>query len=217
MSKIALIGASGFVGSALLKEALDRGNQTTAIVRHPEKISIENPLLHVVGLDINKADKLAKQLGGHDVVISAYNPGWTNPNIYDDFIKGAQSIQQSVKQSGVKRFIVIGGAGSLYINGVQLIDTPEFPEVYKPGARAARDYFNMLKEEKELNWTFFSPAIEMSQQHPGIRTGNYRLNLDEPVFDKQGHSRLSVEDLAVVILDEVEQNKHIKKRFTAGY
>src|SRR5690606_33802657 len=139
-------------------------------------------------------------------------------NIYEDFIAGSRAIQQAVKKSGVKRLIVIGGAGSLYVaENLQLIDTPDFPEEYKPGASAARDYLNILKEEKELDWVFFSPAIEM---HAGIatgRTGKYRLGKDHPVFDANNVSQLSGEDVAVVILDEVENPKHHQERFTAAY
>jgi putative NADH-flavin reductase len=112
---------------------------------------------------------------------------------------------------------VIGGAGSLFIDGKQLVDGENFPAEIKPGATAARDYLNTLKEEKELNWTFFSPAIEM---HPGItigRTGKYRLGLENPVFDEAGKCVLSVQDLAIVIADEVESNQHPRQRFTAAY
>ncbi len=122
-----------------------------------------------------------------------------------------------MKASNVNRWIVIGGAGSLFIDGKQLVDGENFPAEIKPGATAARDYLNTLKEEKELNWTFFSPAIEM---HAGVtigRTGKYRLGLENPVFDDAGKCVLSVEDLAIVIADEVESNKHPRQRFTAAY
>src|SRR5690606_23770261 len=139
-------------------------------------------------------------------------------NIYDDFIKGSQSIQEAVKKSGVKRFITIGGAGSLYIApNLQLVDTPEFPEDYKAGATAARDYLNILRDEKELDWAFFSPAIEMHQGIDTGRTGNYRLGLENPVFNDDKRSILSGEDLAVVIADEAENPKHHQQRFTAAY
>ena len=152
------------------------------------------------------------------MTVSAFNPGWTNPNIYDDYIKGAQSIQKAVKLAGVKRYIVIGGAGSLFVaEGVQAVDTPDFPAEIKAGASAARDYFNIIKKEKDLDWTVFSPALEM---HPGIttgRTGAYRLGTDYPVFNEEGRSILSGEDVAVVIADEIEAPRHHKKRFTAAY
>ena len=212
--KVALIGASGFVGTPLLAELLNRGHQVTAVVRHPEKITTENENLKVKAADIFDTANLAEVIAGNDVVVSAYNPGWTNPEIYADFIKGSESIQQAVKQSGVKRLLTVGGAGSLYINGAQLVDGPQFPAEYKAGATAARDYLNILKKENDLDWTFLSPAIIL---HPGQRTGKFRLGTDEPVFDENGKCEISVEDMAVAIVDELENNQFIKRRFTLGY
>lgn len=216
--KIALIGASGFVGSHILKEALDRGHQVTAIVRNPEKITEKHPNLQAKKGDVFNTDEIAKLVSGHDAVISSYNAGWQNPNLYDDFLKGSQAIQEGVKKSGVKRLIVVGGGGSLEIApGVQLVDTPQFPAEWKSGALAARDYLNIIRKEDELDWTFFSPAIEM---HHGIkdgRTGKYRLGTDQPVFDANGASRLSPEDLSIVLVDELDNKKFIRKRFTAAY
>lgn len=215
---IAIIGASGFVGSALVKEALDRGHTVTAIARDTNKIKAEDEKLVKKEADVTDSKALLEALKGSDLVISAYNAGWTNPNLYQDFLDGSKAIQDTVKQAGIKRLIVIGGAGSLYIApGTQLVDTPDFPEAFKPGATAARDYLNLLKEDAGLDWTFFSPAIEM---HHGIdtgRTGKYRTGLEAPVFDSNNRSILSVEDLAVAVLDEAEQGKHIRQRFTAAY
>jgi putative NADH-flavin reductase len=118
----------------------------------------------------------------------------------------------------VKRYIYIGGAGSLYIaEGLQLIDTPEFPKEYYAGANAARDYLNIIKDEKDLDWVFFSPAIKMHQGINTGRTGKYRTGLENPVFDENQRSILSVEDLAVAIADEAENPKHHQQRFTAAY
>lgn len=214
--KIAIIGATGFVGSALVKEFASRGHDITAIARNPSEEVPEN--VTIVKANIFDTNTLANILKGHKAIVSAYNPGWTNPNIYNDFIAGARSIQEAVKLSGVKRYITIGGAGSLYVApGVQAVDGADFPKEYYPGASAARDYLNLLREEKELDWAFFSPAFEM---HPGIttgRTGSYRLGLENPVFDDNNRSILSVEDLAVVIADETEAPKHHQLRFTAAY
>jgi len=216
--KVALIGASGFVGSAILKEALDRGHEVTAIVRNPENITLAHDHLNIIKADILDTDQVAQAVAGTDAVISAYNPGWSNPDIYEEFLKGSKSIQAGTKAAGVKRYIVIGGAGSLEVApGVQAVDTPDFPAAIKPGATAARDYQGIIKEEKELDWTFFSPAFEMHQGTSGVRTGAYRTGLDTPVFNDEGRSILSVEDLALVIIDELETPKHIKQRFTAAY
>lgn len=212
---IALIGATGFVGSAVLNEALNRGYEVTAIARDTSKIIAKSEKLTLVTADVYDTEALAKILKGHDAVVNAFNAGWTNPNLYEDFIKGSESIQQAVKLSGVKRLLVVGGAGSLEIApGVQLVDTPEFPAQWKSGATAARDYLNTIKKETELDWTFLSPAINL---HPGTRTGAFRLGTDQPVFDTDHKSAISVEDMAVAIIDELEQNQFIKRRFTLGY
>jgi uncharacterized protein len=216
--KIALIGASGFVGSAVLKEALDRNHQVTAIARHPENIAMENENVKMVKADVFDVSALAAVLKGHDIVISTYNPGWTNPDIYTEFLKGAKAIQAAAKQSGVKRLIVVGGAGSLYVApGTQLIDTPQFPAEWKPGALAAREYLDIIKKEEELDWTFLSPAIEMHQGTSGNKKGTYRKGLESPVFDGNGKSVISVEDMAIAIIDEAEQAAHIRQRFTVAY
>ncbi|SCY70213.1 hypothetical protein SAMN02927916_3046 [Flavobacterium anhuiense] len=212
--KIALIGATGFVGSAILNELADRKHEITAIARTPK----DTANAKWIAADIFNVDALAEILKGHDAVVNAYNPGWTNPNIYDDFLAGSQAIQEAVKKSGVKRFITIGGAGSLYVApDLQAVDTPDFPKEIFPGANAARHYLNIIKEEKDLDWAFFSPAFEMHAGTKTGRTGNYRLGLENPVFNDEQRSILSVEDLAVVIADEVETPKHHQVRFTAGY
>jgi uncharacterized protein len=215
--KIAIIGATGFVGSSILNELANRNHDITAISRNP-KNEESYPNVKWVKTDVNNVDELAKVLAGNNVVVSAFNAGWTNPNLYDDFISGAEAIQQAVKKSGIKRFIVSGGAGSLFVMpGLQAVDTDGFPKEYYAGASATRDYLNMLKEEKELDWAFFSPAFEMHQGITTGRTGKYRLGLDNPVFDDNQKSVLSVQDLAVVIADEVENPKHHQVRFTAAY
>ncbi|MCX2696288.1 MULTISPECIES: NAD(P)-dependent oxidoreductase [Ochrobactrum] len=213
MAKIALIGATGFVGAAILKEAQSRGHSVTALVRHTDKVAkLDN--VTAVKADVFDTDALAKQIAGHDVIISAFNPGWTDRNIRENHIKGSRSINEAAKKAGVKRLIAVGGAGSLEINGHQLVDSPDFPAEWKEGALGARQALNELREEKDLDWTFVSPAIILQ---PGERTGKYRLGADEPVFDDKGESKISVEDLAVAIVDEAEQGKHIGKRFTAAY
>lgn len=215
--KVALIGASGFVGKAILKELLQRGHQVAAIVRHPEKVNAGKNLT-VVSTDVFNEAEITNALAGNDAVISAYNAGWTNPNLYNEFLKGSQAIQAAVKKSGVKRLIVVGGAGSLFIApNQQIVDTEGFPPDWKPGALAARDYLNILKTETALDWTFFSPAVEMNAGNPGTRTGTYRTALENPVFDATGRSIISVEDVAVAIVDELENPKHIRQRFTAAY
>ena len=212
--KIALIGATGFVGSAILKEALERGHDVTAIVRHPDKLQA-HPKLHAKKGDVYSADEVARLVSGHDAVISAFNPGWNDPEIYNHQVKGTESIIKGVKQAGVKRLLFVGGAGSLEVKpGVQSVDLPQFPAEYKQGALATRDALNLLRKETSLEWSFLSPSADLS---PGQRTGKFRLGKDQLLKDAKGESRVSVEDYAVAMLDEAERPAHIRQRFTVGY
>jgi uncharacterized protein len=216
--KIAIVGATGFVGSQLVKEALLRNHTVTAIARNPGKLDIEHPNLIKAAVDVYDKDKLVKILKGQDVVLNAYSPGVGHEDLYALSMKGTAIIQQAVKEAGVKRFLVAGGAGSLEIApGLQLVDSPDFPAAWKPTALAARDNLNELKKEKELDWTYLSPAIEMHHGTAGVRVGKYRTGKDQPVFDEKGVSRISVEDIAVALLDELENNKFVKQRFTVAY
>ena len=216
--KIALIGATGFVGKAVLEEAINRGHEVIAISRNPQSSGEQNEQVKRIKADVLKPEEVKKAVEGADAVISTYNPGWTNPNIHDEFLEGAQSIQQGVKDAGIKRFLLVGGAGSLFVaDGVKLIDTPEFPAEFKAGASAANEYLDILKKENDLDWTFLSPAIEMHQHNGQVRTGKYRSGLENPVFNAEGRSIISVEDMAIAIIDEIENPKHIKQRFTVAY
>jgi len=214
--KVAIIGSTGYVGSHLVKELVDRNYDVVAIARHIENIPSSEKVTKLQ-VDINDNNQLVSALKGVDVVVSAFNAGWTNPNLYEDFTKGALAIQQAVKDAGINRFIVIGGAGSLLVDGNRLVDSPGFPKEIKAGALAAADYLNTIRKEDQLTWTMFSPAIEMNSHAGGTRTGKYRTGLDAPVFDQDGRSRLSVEDLAVAIADEIENKQFLNKRFTAAY
>ena len=216
MKKIVIIGATGYVGSAILKEALGRGHQVKAIVRNPSKLTIVNPRLTVVGGDVTDTDFLSRELAKADAVISAFNPGWDNPDIYDETIKVYLTIMDGVKKSGVSRFLMVGGAGSLFIApGIRLVDSGEVPEKLLPGVKALSDfYFHFLKKEKEIDWVFFSPAADMA---PGVRTGRYRLGKDDMVVDIAGNSHISVQDYAAAMIDEFEKPAHHQERFTIGY
>lgn len=216
MKKVALIGASGFIGSQLVKELLSRGYQVTAIVRSADKIKNDDKNLKVVSADVFNTDKLAEVLKDNDAVISAYNPGWTNPNIYDDTIKGYQSIIEAVKKAGIKRLQAVGGAGSLLVApGKTVVDSGAIPEEILPGVKAlALVLKDQFLPEKELDWVFFSPAGTIE---PGERTGKYRLGLDNLITDDQGNSKISVQDYAKAMVDELENPKHHQQRFTIGY
>ncbi|MFW6118314.1 MAG: NAD(P)-dependent oxidoreductase [Chloroflexota bacterium] len=212
--RIAIVGASGQIGAFIRDEALARGHQVTAIVRHPEKITVQNPSLTIVQADILK-DKVNELVKGHDAVISAYNPGWSNSDIYNEQIEGYKAIISGVKKSGIKRLLVVGGAGTLEVApGVQLLDTASFPEQIKGGVLATKETLNMLRKENELEWTFLSPPASIA---PGERTGHYRVGKDQLLKDKQGESKISTQDYAVAMLDELEHPQHIRERFTVAY
>jgi putative NADH-flavin reductase len=212
--KIALIGATGFVGSAVLTEALQRGHQVTAIVRHPEKLP-QHANLTARKADAYDAAAIAQSVAGHDAVVHAFNPGWGEAKLRELFIEGTKAIFAGVKQAGVKRLLVVGGAGSLYVSpNLQLIDTPDFPAEYKEGAEGARQALNLIRGENELDWTFISPPALLQ---PGERSGRFRVGGDQLLMDGDHPARITVADLAVAIIDELEQPQHIRQRFTVGY
>jgi len=211
---VAVIGASGGIGAFIRDEALARGHRVTAIVRHPEKIAVQNPGLRVVKADVlrDNVDKLVK---GHDAVISAYNAGWSNPDIYSEQIEGYRRIISGVNKSGIKRLLVVGGAGTLEVApGLRVLDTASFPEQVKKGVLATAEVLSLLKEEKELEWTFLSPPTSIA---PGERTGHYRVGKDQLVKNEKGESKISRQDYAVAMLDELENPQHIRERFTVAY
>jgi putative NADH-flavin reductase len=211
--KIALIGASGYVGSALLKEALARGHQVTALVIKPDKLA-SHPNLTAVASDVLDEAALATQLQGHDAVISAFS-GHAQTDIHGYYVRGICCIIGAVKRSGVPRLLVVGGAGSLEVApGVQLVDTPEFPAQWKASAEGARDALNLLRRETALDWTMLSPSAHLE---PGKRTGQFRLGGDQLLVGADGESRISLEDYAVAMLDELERPAHSRQRFTVGY
>ena len=218
--QVALIGATGFVGAAVLKELLQRGHNVVALVRDPAKLAAQ-PHLKVVQADVLDAAQVQSAVAGSDAVLSAYNAGWTNPNIYDDFMRGSRAILQGVKAVGVKRYLVVGGAGSLYVNGQQLVDAPDFPAAIKPGASAARDMYTELQKESTLDWTLLSPAVGFhggSVAQSKGRTGQYRTGQDAPLMQADGQpGDISVQDLAVALVDALEQHNHSQSRFTVAY
>lgn len=212
--KAVVIGATGFVGRRVVEEALARGLQVTAIARQKKDLP-DNANLTVALGDVADSQWLAQQLIGQDVVISTYNPGWGEDNLYEKTAKGAQQILDAVKQSGVKRLLYVGGAGSLEVApGLELVDTPQFPENIRPGAKAVRDLRNKLQQETQLDWTYLSPAALLE---PGKRTGQFRLGTTKLLMNGEAPASISVEDLAVAIIDEIEKPQFIKAQFTAAY
>lgn len=216
MKNVTLIGASGFVGTAILNELLARGHRVTAVVRNPGKIGIKSPSLTVVQADVTDTSALVAACKGRDAVISAYNPGWTNPNIYEETLRNYPLILEAVRQSGVRRLLCVGGAGTLFCApGLRVVDSGVIPDAIMGGVQSLGEfYLNTLMNEKEIDWIFFSPAGTLE---PGKRTGKFRLGKDDLIVDENGNSHISVEDYAVAMVDELENPKHHYERFTIGY
>jgi len=211
--KIAVFGASGRIGSRVVNEALSRGLDVTAVVRHPENYTGERPHLKVAKGDIFKTQEVESCAFDHDVVVSAYNntrgvPPSTIAEVAVPLING-------LKQAHVKRLIIVGGAGTLEVKpGLQLVDTPDFPPAYKAAALAQREALKIYQKETELEWTYISPAAETA---PGERTGNFRTGGNQLIIDSSGRSFITMEDLAVAIVDEILNRQHIRQHFTVGY
>ncbi|TBW34391.1 NAD-dependent epimerase/dehydratase family protein [Siculibacillus lacustris] len=220
--KIALVGPTGFAGTAILAEALARGHAVTALARDPAKLAPRAGLT-VVRADAYDAASVAAAVAGVDAVISAFNPGWSDPEIHDHFLQGARAIDAGTAAAGVKRLLVIGGAGSLYVApGVQLIDTEHFPKAFFAGADAARKLLAAYLAGEigaGLDWTFLSPPVMFgphSADAAAPRTGKYRLGSEAPLMDGPVPAGISAADLAVAILDEIETPKHVRTRFTVA-
>ncbi|MGL5165823.1 MAG: NAD(P)-dependent oxidoreductase [Afipia sp.] len=201
--KIAVIGATGRAGSEILKELVRRGHAVTAIVRNPGKVQAQANVTPKKG-DVFDKDGLAALLKGHDAVISSVHFSASDP----------QRLIDAVKASGVKRYLVVGGAGSLEVApGLTLVSTPEFPAAYKDEATKGGEFLNLLRQEKELDWTFLSPSALFFD---GPRTGTFRLGKDQLLTTEEGSS-ISFADYAIALADEVEKPAHSRQRFTVGY
>ncbi len=214
---IVLIGATGYVGRALLEEALARGHRVTAVARDPSALPAQAGLsLRPADIDGGDPAALASVLRGHDAVLASFNAGgWNNPRLREQTVAGYAQILAAAKQAGVPRLLVVGGAGSLEIApGQQLLDQPEFPAEYRDGAQAMREVLDALRQERALDWSFLSPAAHLV---PGERSGRYRLGGDGLLVDAQGESRISVQDYAVAMIDELEQAAHSRRRFSVAY
>jgi uncharacterized protein len=201
--KVVLIGASGQAGSRILAELTRRGHSVTGIARHPEKIAAAPGVTAKKG-DVYDKDGLAALLKGHDVVISSVHFSASDPKL----------LIEAVQASGVKRYFVVGGAGSLEVApGVTLVSTPEFPAIYKDEATKGGEFLGLLSQEKSLDWTFLSPSAMFV---PGERTGKFRLGKDQLLTNDKGSS-ISFEDYAIAMVDEIEKPVHSRQRFTVGY
>ncbi len=212
--KLTIIGANGKIGSRIAEEAISRGHTVTGISRNPE-FGIKNNKIMWVQADVLDTERLAAALRGQDAVISAFGIDWQKPETYHLFNDVARSVLQAARQATVKRILNVGGAGSLEVApGIQLVDTPSFPELWRAGANEQRKSLEIFRAEKDLEWTFFSPAIIIE---PGPKTGRFRLGRDNPVFDEKGNSHISYDDYAQAMIDELEKPAFIRQRFTIGY
>ncbi|QXH36792.1 NAD(P)-dependent oxidoreductase [Pseudomonas muyukensis] len=204
MSKIAIIGATGRAGSQLLEEALRRGHSVVAIARDPSSLQGRAGVT-AKALDAKDSAALQAAVSGCDAVLSAAHFATIEP----------QAIIAPVKAAGVKRLLVVGGAGSLLLpSGQRVIDSPDFPEAYKAEASAGVGFLEALRQEAELDWTFLSPSAEFVD---GGRTGHYTLGKDHLLIGADGRSWISFADYAIAMLDELEQPAHARARFTVGY
>jgi putative NADH-flavin reductase len=210
--KIALIGATGAIGKRIANEALSRDHEVTAVVRDPKKI--EDRRLKIATADVTDPPSLIKAVAGHDAVISAVGPAHGAPATLPAY--AARAEVQALPKAGVKRLIVVGGAGSLEVEpGLQLVDSPDFPPAWRPVARSHRDALKIYRDAGgALDWTYVSPAALIE---PGPRTGKYRTGGDQLLVDEKGRSRISTEDFAVALLDELEHPKNVKRRITVAY
>lgn len=165
--------------------------------------------------DVYDSDRLAMVIRGHDALISAFNPGWQNPNLYDDQVRSTKSIIATVKKAGITRVLWVGGAGGLEVKpGVRLVDSPDFPDWVRPGSLATIDALEQLRQEPELERSFLAPSAELKT---GERTGKFRVGTDQLLVDANGESTIAVQDYVVAMIDELERPTHIRQRFTVGY
>lgn len=232
--RLALIGATGYVGAPVLREAVERGHTVTAIVRQVEKVP-SHPNITPKATDVQDAAQVSEAVAGHDVAISCFNPGGhdirTNPNFYRDIVEGTRSIIDGVKRSDVVRLIYVGGAGSLFTRpGVMLVDDTAFlvEHLQNPPAgmltgegppsldipRGARMAYYLFEREQEIEWTFVSPSLFLGNY--GGRTGRLRYGNHDLLMDNGSPAKVDVEDLAVAVVDAAEQPRSSRDHMTVA-
>ena len=209
--KVALYGATGKSGSRILKELVARGHQVIAIVRDPAKLAHTGPGVQVMRDDLSDPKKIAAAVDGAEAVVSAYAPP---QNDVRAIVGVTQRQVEALSEKPQARLIVVGGAGGLNVApGVMLIDSPYLPEPYQPIARAHVEALNVLRAST-IDWTYLAPAAYFE---PGERTGKFRLGKDELIANAQQDSRISMEDYAIALVDELEKPRHRRQRFSIGY
>ncbi len=202
---VAVLGASGKGGSEIAKELVARGHTVLGLARKPEAIPAEAGIT-AKACDAHDVDALAEAITGVDAVISALH-----------FDVTAEMLLGAVKKAGVNRLLVMGGAASLKgADGVRLYDSPNFPEEIKPMVIGGIHFLDALREEKEVDWTFFSPAMVIFVG-PRMGPDSFRLGTEELVVESNGESKISYADYAIAMVDELEAHNHSRSRFTIGY
>lgn len=211
--RITVFGAAGNVGGRVVAEALSRGHEVTAVVRDSVRFNQLDAAASARVGDARNIDDVAELSAGQDVVISATRPA---PGSERELVTAAKALLAGLGRSGI-RLLIVGGAGSLTLpgmNGATVIDDPNFPADWRSIALACNDQLEVCRAETEVDWAYLSPAAQLE---PGVRTGTFRLGTDELLVDAEGNSAISMEDLAVVLIDEAELPKHHRTRFTAAY
>jgi putative NADH-flavin reductase len=207
---VALYGATGKAGSRILKELISRGHRVTAISRNPAKLQ------GITGISTKKDDlsdvsKTAEVIRGADAVISAYGPPQDNT---EEIVEVTQRLVDAVKRGGRPRLVVVGGAGGLNVApGVTLIDSGYLPDAYKPIAKSHVRALDVLRSS-DIDWTYLAPAAYFE---PGERIGKFRLGKDELIANEKQESRISMEDYAIALVNELEKPDHRRQRFSVGY
>lgn len=213
--KIAVIGATGYVGSAVVQELASRGHQVTAFARTVEKIL---PQANVTAVQADIQDKdFADKLAGFDAVVSAFSAN--SATTANFFMEGSTAIVESANRANVPYLLIVGGAGSLYVaDGVQLVDTPDFPEAIRDEAKVARDFLTQLQPRDDVNWAFISPPALLGKTagFSEVRTGHYQLGTNRLIMNGNMPAGISVADLAIAIADDLEQHAHLHQHFTVA-
>jgi putative NADH-flavin reductase len=210
--KIAILGASGMVGQRVVREALSRNHSVTAVSRKAAPLGEPNPRLTTAAADATRADELERTIAKHDAVLSAVGPRGDAPAMLVDVTR---AVAAAAMKTDVRRIVIVGGAGSLSVKpGLELLATPDFPAGWRDLALAHREALELWRRVKELDWTYVSPAAVLE---PGTRTGKYRTGHDDLLVDERGESRISAEDLAVALIDELEHHAHSHERITVAY
>ncbi|GAB6992040.1 NAD(P)-dependent oxidoreductase [Paenibacillus pini] len=208
---IVIFGATGTVGFSLVQEALKRNHHVTAVVRDPERMKGTHENLELKQGDILSSDFVAEVVKGKEAVITAYGPVFGKE---EELVEVARSLVEGLRRAEVSRLLIVGGAGSLEVEpGVRLLDTAEFPAELRPLAVAHAEAYEVFRQS-DLEWTYCSPAAEME---PGRRTGQFRIGMDKLITDEAGNSRITVEDYAVALIDEMDDPYFVGTRFTVAY